>query len=230
MSRRVSLKESLIKFLSCFIFSSAKRKAFRSKMNAIFNAENSNYEIDRKKYNIGEFSYIGESSAIKNPEKTKIGKYCSISHYVAIGLSEHPINTLTSHGFILHENCRLGKHQFHVPKENIVRMDNKSIEGITIENDVWIGYHATILNGITIHNGAVVAAGAVVTHDVPPYAIVGGVPAKVIKYRFDEKTINKLLELKWWDFPVDFVEKLPFSDIDKCIKILEENISLRENN
>lgn len=68
-------------------------------------------------------------------------------------------------------------------------------------NDVLIGSHSLILGGVTIGNGAVVAAGAVVTKDVPPYAIVGGVPASIIKYRFSQDIINKLQELRWWDWP-----------------------------
>lgn len=71
---------------------------------------------------------------------------------------------------------------------------------IKIGNDVWIGRDAKIMDGVSVGDGAVVATGSIVTKDIPPYAIVGGVPAKVIKYRFDEVTIEKLLELKWWDF------------------------------
>lgn len=82
-----------------------------------------------------------------------------------------------------------------------------SLKGISvvIGSDVWIGARAAILEGVTIGDGAVVAAGAVATKDVPPYAIVGGVPAKIIKYRFDEETIKKLLELKWWDKDMDWI-------------------------
>ncbi len=71
---------------------------------------------------------------------------------------------------------------------------------IIIENDVWIGAKATVMSGVTIHNGAVVAAGSVVTKDVPPYAIVAGNPAKVVKYRFTEEQIKKLLQISWWNW------------------------------
>ncbi len=76
---------------------------------------------------------------------------------------------------------------------------------IVIGNDVWSGFNTTVMSGVSVGNGAVIAAGAVVTKDVPPYAIVGGVPARVIKYRFDEPTIAALLRIGWWDWPEDKV-------------------------
>lgn len=78
---------------------------------------------------------------------------------------------------------------------------------IIIENDCWIGHNATIMNGVTIHNGAIVAARSVVTKDVPPYAIVGGNPAKIIKYRFDEKQIDALLKIAWWDWSTEQIKQ-----------------------
>jgi virginiamycin A acetyltransferase len=72
-----------------------------------------------------------------------------------------------------------------------------------VGNDVWIGYGSTVMPGVTIGDGAIVGSCSVVTKDVPPYAIVGGNPAKVIRYRFDEVTIARLLELRWWDWPIE---------------------------
>lgn len=93
---------------------------------------------------------------------------------------------------------------------------------ITIENDVWIGAKATIMSGIKICNGAVVAAGSVVTKDVPPYAIVAGNPAKVVKYRFSEEQIEKLLQISWWDWEEQKIRENAMemwsSDIDKFIQ------------
>ena len=74
-----------------------------------------------------------------------------------------------------------------------------------------------------IGDGAIIGAHSVVTHDVPPYAVVAGVPARVIKYRFTPEIIEKLLNLKWWDYPEDFIVNLPFDNIEKCIDLLEKN-------
>ena len=94
--------------------------------------------------------------------------------------------------------------------------------GITIGNDVWIGDGAFIKNGVTIGDGAIIGARAVVTKDIPPYAIVVGVPAKILKYRFSEQIIDRLLNTKWWNLDDSIIKKLPYYDIDKCLKILEE--------
>lgn len=83
--------------------------------------------------------------------------------------------------------------------------DNKG--DIIVENDVWIGYEAVILAGVTIGDGAIIGARAVVTKDVPPYTIVGGIPAKQIRKRFNEETIDTLLKLKWWDWSKERISK-----------------------
>jgi len=78
---------------------------------------------------------------------------------------------------------------------------------VRIGNDVYIGYHVIILSGVTIGDGAVIGAGSVVAGDVPPYAIVAGNPAHIVRYRFDEETITKLLEIRWWDWPDEKVKE-----------------------
>lgn len=129
--------------------------------------------------------------------KLKIGNYCSIAPEVMFILnSEHPTNYISTYPF----KARI----LDIGEEAISKGD------ITVKDDVWIGYRSTILSGVTIGQGAVIAAGAVVVKDVPPYAIVGGVPAKIIKYRFSDDIINKLVK-------VDF-EKF---DKNKIIRIKE---------
>jgi acetyltransferase-like isoleucine patch superfamily enzyme len=104
-----------------------------------------------------------------------------------------------------------------------IKMGHPTCNGdIIIKNDVWIGAKSTIMSGVKISNGAVVAAGSVVTKDVPPYAIVGGNPARIIKYRFDKSQIEKLLNISWWDWDEDKIrenaELMWSSDVDKFIE------------
>ena len=121
----------------------------------------------------------------------------------------------------------------HAYFELFVRADKlvpwRTTRPVIIGNDVWIGRNAIIMDGVEIGSGAVVASGAIVTKDVPPYAIVGGVPAKVIRYRFDEQTIERLIESRWWDYPDEFIEnELKFDDIEQCLSVLAMNKSILE--
>ena len=92
---------------------------------------------------------------------------------------------------------------------------------VTIGHDVWIGLNAVIMDGVTIGDGAVVGTNAVVTKDVPPYAIAVGLPAKVLRYRFDENTIARLQKSRWFDRDIAFIKQLPMGDIERCLQILE---------
>lgn len=141
---------------------------------------------------IGDYTYIGGESKIFN---TSIGKFCSLGPELRIGLGRHPIHLKSTFpGFYSEKSSCYG-----VAKE----YDNYEPEylPIIIGNDVWIGTRAMILDGVRIGDGAIVAAGAVVTKDVPPFAVVAGVPANVIKYRFDQDKIQEMLIEKWWDDP-----------------------------
>lgn len=147
-----------------------------------------------KVYNssIDEFSYLGKRSSLIF---TKVGKYCSVADNVQIGLGTHPIKRISTSPFFYSKNNIFKKAVYH--DDSIIEF-SETIVG----NDVWIGYGALIMGGIKIGNGAIIAAGSVVTKDVPDYSIVGGVPAKLIKYRFDEKIREKLLESEWWNSPL----------------------------
>jgi virginiamycin A acetyltransferase len=136
--------------------------------------------------------------------KTRVGRYCSIGRRVTIGASKHPIEWLTSHPFVFDEKFRPSKLSF--PNS-----------GTTIGNDVWIGDNALIMQGLTIGDGAIIGASAVVTKDVPPYAIVGGVAAKHIRWRFPKPQIDALLKLRWWQYHPQHLVKLQFDKIDDCI-------------
>lgn len=132
---------------------------------------------------------------ISGKNKVKIGSFCSIARNVSMQTFNHNTKKLTSY-FI-------GKNLF---KEN---WENEAVSkgDILIENDVWIGAHCVVLGGVSIHNGAVIAANSVVTKDVPPYAIVAGTPAKVIGYRFEQGLIEKLQKVQWWDWPLEKIEE-----------------------
>lgn len=141
---------------------------------------------------VGAYTYISANTDVENAE---IGKFCSISDHCRIGMGGHNTNQISTSP-IFTEAHNGTKFQWTDKDVNAAPL-KKAFVG----NDVLIGSHSLILGGVTIGNGAVVAAGAVVTKDVPPYAIVGGVPASIIKYRFSQDIINKLQELRWWDWP-----------------------------
>lgn len=149
---------------------------------------------------IGNYTYISSNAIIQN---TTIGNYCSISYDLICGLGRHPLNRFSTSPIFYRKDHCIG---VSVVENNI---DFKENLPITIGNDVWIGARVTILDGVNIGNGAVIAAGAVVTRDVPPYAIVAGVPAKILRYRANENLINKWQESQWWDFPpIDAFNKM----------------------
>jgi len=133
-----------------------------------------------------------------NREGLTIGKFCSIAcgAKFLFNSANHALGSLSTYPFPIFFE------EWNLDVENIPQAwDNKG--DIVVGNDVWIGYEAVILAGVTIGDGAIIGTRAVVTKDVPPYTIVGGVPAKPIRSRFDEATIQALLALKWWDWPVE---------------------------
>jgi len=205
-------------------------KGFTNNINFFNLQEISKIDNFYKNNKIGRGTYICSPEHIK-PSLKKIGKFCSIAHGVKIAPNNHPIDTITTHCIIYSKakfayaglehllenygdnvtsyncnNCEVWNNNYcnfscdtHFPDMIQHLQDiNKPVE---IKNDVWIGANAVILSGVTVGNGAVIAAGAVVTKDVPDYAIVGGVPAKIIKYRFAQEEIEILNQIKWWDWP-----------------------------
>ena len=162
---------------------------------------------------VGEYTGLMPGVRIRD-KKTRIGKFCAIAQDVIIGTGMHPINYLTIKSFTYKP---IGF--WTIPEENRVNFTNH--KPVNIGNDVWIGTNAIIMDGVQIGDGAVVGAGAVVTKDVPPYAVVGGVPARIIKYRFDENTIRRIQALQWWDFPAEILKSLPWNDLEKSLNILE---------
>jgi acetyltransferase-like isoleucine patch superfamily enzyme len=161
---------------------------------------------------IGAFSYIGARSRITN---CSLGCFCSIAPEVLIGLGgTHPTDLVSTHPAFYSTLMQSG-----VTFVNSTLFDETSKQ-ITIGHDVWIGTRAILVDGVSIGCGAIVAAAAVVTKDVPPYAIVAGVPAKVIRYRFSPTQIEFLLKFKWWDKSHEWLRDHSkyFCDIDSFIQ------------
>lgn len=131
-----------------------------------------------------------------NHDKLQIGKFCSIAcgAKFLFNSANHTLSSLSTYPFPLFFE------EWGLEKKDVTKAwDNKG--DIIVGNDVWIGYEAVVLAGVMIGDGAIVGTRAVVTKDVPPYTIVGGVPAKLIKKRFSEETISALLEIQWWNWP-----------------------------
>jgi len=161
---------------------------------------------------LDDFTYIASNTKIS---KTNIGKFCSIGPDCKIGLGKHPSDTFVSTHPMF----------FSILKQTQITFADKNyfneFENITIGNDVWIGTNVIIVDGVTIGDGAIIAAGTVVTKDVLPYAIVGGIPAKIIRYRFKKNDIEALLNLKWWNMDMDYLKKnfKLFHKIDDLLKM-----------
>jgi acetyltransferase-like isoleucine patch superfamily enzyme len=139
---------------------------------------------------IGDYTYLAKDVVGMN---TKIGKFCSIAQGVCISLGMHPTRKFVSTSpvfFSKYKQCGVS-----FSKDSYFREMGSTLIG----NDVWIGVNAIIMDDITIGDGAIVAAGAIVTKNVPPYSIVAGNPAKVIRYRFNNEIIDFLLKIKWWE-------------------------------
>jgi len=151
----------------------------------------SNYSTVQKS-NIGAYTSVGRYSNLTNVE---IGKFCSIARNVTIGATQHYKNHLSTHAFS------------YIRLFDFVKEDQKIAVTTRVGNDVWFGANCVVMPGVSVGDGAIIGASAVVTGDVEPYSIVVGIPAKKIGYRFEETIIQALLKIKWWNWSRDKISK-----------------------
>lgn len=199
------LKPIITVFYSLIKEFKLKRKYSNLKLSGSFSIKNTkfgnyNYIENATLLNskIDDFSYVASGTIINY---CKIGKFSCIGPDVKIGLGEHPVKDFVSiHPAFYSSSVQRG---ITFSDKNYFNEFNQTIIG----NDVWIGARAIIKSGIVIGDGAIIAAGAIVTKNVEPYCIIGGVPGKIIRKRFSEEEIKKLIALRWWDKEVNWLKK-----------------------
>lgn len=163
----------------------------------------------------GKYSGMNESCYIA---RGSMGAYCSVGARSSINPFNHPTNWLSIHEFQYHANSYDWVEEYR----DLARLERSAdmFSTSTIGNDVWMGHNVNVMGGVTVGDGAIIAAGSVVTKDVPPYAIVAGVPAVIKRFRFPQSTIERLLDVKWWDLELSDLSGLPFRDVERCIDLI----------
>lgn len=171
---------------------------------------------------IGRYCFINANTCIF--DGVRIGRFVTFARNCQIGGTEHPIHYVSTSFFRISRNWFPDDPTAQTAElvRNSRPKDRKRTNSIVVGNDVWFGASSLVLRGVTIGDGAVIGAGAVVTKDVPPYAIVAGNPAKVIRYRFEPDIVEKLRHVRWWDRDMNVISRLPLDDVEKTIETLLE--------
>lgn len=157
---------------------------------------------------IGAFTYAADLSL----HYADIGRFCSIAPNVCIGLGQHRTDLFSTHPVAVKGGSQFADHTpFRLIRDSIAPAapSGNGLPRTVIGNDVWIGHSVLVSDDVTIGHGAIVGAGAVVTRDVPPYAIVAGVPARIIRFRFEEEIIARFLRLRWWTLDLSALADIP---------------------
>ncbi len=181
---------------------------------------------------IGAFTFFRANGVFKNVES--IGRFCSIAPNCIFGPEEHHMDFLTT-STILNSKSQWGFsdefsvfwdihfNELKVVRQKLKNCNFKNNKKIKIGNDVWVGQNVTILRGVSVGDGAIIGANSLVTKDVPPYTVCAGVPARIIKNRFDSDTIELLMRAKWWEYDLSSLSGIVFSDAAKAAKSIIDN-------
>jgi acetyltransferase-like isoleucine patch superfamily enzyme len=165
----------------------------------------------------GKYSGMNENCYVA---RATVGAYCAIGARTAINPFNHPVDWLSINEFQYHPNS----FDWVAEYRELQRLDRTPdmFRHVTIGNDVWTGHNVNIMAGVSVGDGGIVGAGSVVTKDVPPFAIVAGAPARVVRMRFSDGIIERLLRVKWWDLELSELSGLPFRDVERCLDRIEE--------
>ena len=165
---------------------------------------------------VGKYSGMNENCFFA---RGSMGAFCAVGARTAINPFNHPTDWLSINEFQYHPASFDWVEEYRDFKR--LNRTPDMFESVTIGNDVWTGHNVNIMGGVSVGDGAVIGAGSVVTRDVPPYAIAVGVPAAVKRLRFPEKTIERLLQSRWWELELSDLSGLPFRDVERCLDSIE---------